>query len=409
MKGKHVYIENGGCIRRQLDLETIQTYLQANGYELVDHPRKAGCILVSTCAFKKKEEDRSYQRLKTLQAYPARILALGCLPDIAPERFESLGNIGKIAPKELRAIDDFFVHDKLSFTEIADSPVLTGNEGGLVSSLKKSAYNSWNIRNSLATDDLAMAWERLKRRLKSADKKYHLFVCRGCQGLCSYCAVRRAIGPIRSKPIAQVVEQLREGYQKGYRHFPILGDDPGCYGLDIGTDFPSLLGQLLTEASRLGIRHGQSPVFHIHDIHPKFVIRYQDELARLSAARACQSILLPLQSGSDRILQLMEREHTVSDLVAAVQAMRKARPDLELTTQIIVGFPSETEEDFRASLRAVHDAQYSAVVVFPYHDKTGTNAAELHPKTPEKIIRKRKKAALRFFRDHGIKAYPNRP
>lgn len=409
MKGKYVYIESGGCTRRQLDLKTVQTYLQANGYEMVSHPRMADCILVSTCAFKKKEEDQSYERLRALQAYPARMLALGCLPDIAPQRFEDLGDMIKIAPKELHTIDDFFEHDKLSFAEVAESHVLAGEAGGVLQSIKKRLNNSWHIRNSLAADDLVMAWERLKRRLKSSVKEYHLFVCRGCQGLCSYCAIRRAIGPVRSKPIAQIIEELREGYQKGYRHFPILGDDPGCYGLDIGTDFPTLLGELLTEASRLGTRHGASPAFHIHDIHPKFVIRYQDELARLSAARACQSILLPIQSGSDRILQLMEREHTVSDLIAAVQTMRQARQDLELTTQIIVGFPTETEDDFHASLRAVRDARYSTVVVFPYHDKTGTNAAALHPKTPEKTIRKRKKAAFQFFRDNGIKAYPNCP
>ena len=275
MKGKNVYIESAGCIRRQLDLKTIQTYLQANGYELVDHPRKAGCILVNTCAFKKKEEDRSYKRLRTLQAYPARILALGCLPDMAPQRFKSLGDMAKIAPKELHTIDTFFEHDKLAFSEITESHVLGEGKDGILASIKRGLHNSWNIRHDLATDDLIMAWERLKQRLKSSVPEYHLFICRGCQEHSSHCAAQQAIGPIRSKPIAQVVEALRHGYQKGYRHFPILGDDPGYYGLDIGTDLPSLLAELLAEASRLGLRHGASPIFHIHDIHPNslFAIR----------------------------------------------------------------------------------------------------------------------------------------
>jgi tRNA A37 methylthiotransferase MiaB len=412
---KKIYIENAGCNRRQLDLRKIRQYLLANGYTLVDSPQQADRILVSTCAFKAQEEDRSVARLRALRRYDAEILVYGCLPDIAPEKFREFQNLPKIAPRELHTIDTFFADVKIPFAEVEEANQISPSEGGNFKTAVRRLLSGELLTPSFYPLALYAAGRRLRALFGRWHPDYYLFVCRGCQGQCAYCAIRRAVGPVRSKPLNAVVAEFRRGIEKGYTDFSILGDDPGCYGLDIGSSLPELLQVLQTERCEMIDRarqNGDSPPeigFHVKEIHPKFVIRYGDELIRLCREGAIKSLLCPIQSGSDPVLELMVREHTVADLQQVLRRVRQASPGLDLSTQVIVGFPSETAEDFQETLRVVREVGFNSVVVFPYHDKEGTPASRLEGKLPQGLIRQRMRQAFRYFRGEGVKAYYNVP
>jgi tRNA-2-methylthio-N6-dimethylallyladenosine synthase len=404
-----IYIEEGGCDRRQLDTATIRSYLQANEYELVTDPADADRIIAVTCAFKRKEEEGSLRRLRSLRKYKRDILVYGCLPAIAEERFAEFSDLPTVGPSELETIGEHFEGAKVPFSQIRSANVIDSQSSDVV---------RWRRRVEAGL----VPWQELTdrvRKLRSkrfqvakgkAGEAFNLFVCRGCRGLCSYCAIKKAIGPVRSKPIDEVVAEFHTGIAEGHRTFNIMGDDPGCYGLDISTSFPRLLEALLNASASvesLGATSAAAdPVgFYIRDIHPKFLVSYRDEMLDMPLFSRVAGILCPVQSGSDRVLEQMRREHSRADLLDTIRAVKERRPDISLDTQMIVGFPTETDADFEETLSLVRDAQFDSVLVFPYDDKEGTPASKIATKTPADVIQRRMREAFRFFHREQIDAY----
>jgi len=208
---------------------------------------------------------------------------------------------------------------------------------------------------------------------------------------CTFCAVRAAAGTIASVPPEKVVRQFREGVEQGASRFALRAEDLGAYGQDIGSNIVELLSVLLEVDGEYQLS--------LVDFGPRWLVQFFPELLALFS-RHRQKIChfqVPLQSGSDRILRLMKREHTVADAVNCVKAIRKELPELELGTHILVGFPTETEEDFLASVRLLREVSFSEVQVYPSSDRPGTPAASIVPKIPLGVTR------LRIRRLHSLK------
>lgn len=406
-----IYIDEAGCSRRQLDIQTIRKYLQANGHTLVENPEEADQIIVSTCAFKKKEEDDSVKRLRFFRKFGREIVVVGCLPDIASERYREFADFHKVAPREIDHIDRYFEHDTVKYAEMVDENLMARKNINIVKSLKRKIQSGdlFNLESFSETAHAGVV--RLKELLSKRQESWFLFICRGCHGKCSYCAIRRSVGTVRSKPVSAVVAELRRGLRAGYRDFSILGDDPGCYGMDNHERLPDLMNALMLSLADVPVaKEGLPDVrFHIKEIHPKFLIQYEGQILEQPFARLIKSMLCPVQSGSDRILALMQREHTAAELKQVLLKTRRKLPQLDLETQMIVGFPSESDADFAATLDMVRQSQFKSVVVFPYHDKEGTPASELTDKVPPAVVRKRMQTAFGYFWKHGIKAYYSCP
>jgi tRNA A37 methylthiotransferase MiaB len=281
----------------------------------------------------------------------------------------------------------------------------------IVKSFKRKLQGGDLFNREFLSETAHAGVNRLKEMFSKPQESWFLFICRGCRGQCSYCAIRRSVGPVKSKPISVVVAEFRRGLRAGYRDFSILGDDPGCYGLDNHERLPDLLQALNASIHETPVA-GESPAdlhFHIKEIHPKFFIKYEGQLLGQPFLRLVKSLLCPVQSGSDRILDLMRREHTSAELKQVLLNAREKLPQMDLDTQMIVGFPSETDNDFAATLDMVRQAQFNSVVVFPYHDKEGTPASEIKDKVSPEVIRKRMQHAFSYFRKHGVKAYYSCP
>ena len=242
-------------------------------------------------------------------------------------------------------------------------------------------------------------------------QNYYLYVSRGCLGKCSYCAIRRAVGTVKSKDISDIVAEFTDGFQNGYRNFIILGDDPGCYGIDISANFQKLLAALLEKSNELTTDlpedrdHNHRLRFYINEIHPKFLIRYADDLMESIADSQIKGILCPVQSGNNRILKLMSREHTAEELEGTILKIKEQNPSIQLSTQIIAGFPSKSDTEFSDTLNFQKDTGFDTATVFPYDDKPNTPASKLQNKLPEKEIRNRTKMTLKFMERNGIEAY----
>lgn len=405
-----VYIDSAGCNRRQLDLKTIRSYLETNDYILVERPEDADKILVGTCAFKKLEEDDSVKRLRHFRKYDSEIVVYGCLPDIAEERYREFSDLPKIAPKEIEKIEKVFPGSKKDFVEIKDDNVVGVKSKKIYKSIVKVLQLEPSMDREFWHRLLSSGRKKLKDVLSTPVTPFYLFVCRGCEGKCSYCAIRKSVGTVHSKPVAVVIDEFHRGFREGYRDFTILGDDPGCYGLDIGSSLPELMRALFAASAEveMGQERGTAEgkvVFRINEIHPKFLIPYVDELLAMGGFSSFDSILCPLQSGNNRILQLMQREHTVEQLEEMVMKIRAVRPQMVFNTQIIIGFPTETEDEFKDTLHFVARCRFSSVVVFPYDDKSGTDSARIQEKVPARVIQKRMREAFRYFAREGVAAY----
>ena len=404
-----VYVEVAGCNRRQLDVESIRRYLTTNGFELVDDPAEADRILVTTCAFKKEEEEQSVRRLRALRKYPGEILIYGCLPDIAGERYPEFDSIPFVAPREIETIDRHFEGITVPYAEVPEANVIA-QRAPILKRAKRRIEGG------------AIPWDEILHVVQSRgapgsrgiyakqEKPFFLFVCRGCQGACSYCAIRRSIGHVRSKPVDQILAEFRQGLDEGYRTFGILGDDPGCYGVDISESLPSLIEQLFAASDAYESDKDAAPIrFQIREIHPKFLVRHYREMLDLPGFSRVENLLCPVQSGSDRVIQLMERQHTSAELLETIQAVRQRYPGVTMDTQMIVGFPTETSAELQETLDFVKAGGFHSVVVFPYHDKVGTASSELDGKVPPDEIRNRMRHAFSFFRHEGIAAYYHCP
>jgi threonylcarbamoyladenosine tRNA methylthiotransferase CDKAL1 len=410
MKQK-VFIEEAGCNRRKLDLKTISTYLQSNDYELVDRPEDADKILVATCAFKKLEEDESVQRLRHYKKYQAEMVVYGCLPDIAKERYEEFVDIPKVAPRELQKIEQYFPSSRVSLSSVADSNTIGKARGNVFNAITRIIQTRPTLDREFIHRTIEAGRKKYKNIVTPQAPSFYLFVCRGCLGKCSYCGIRNSIGTVHSKPLASVVAEFQNGVKNGYREFTILGDDPGCYGIDLGRTLPELLQVLLAAATESPQPHngpntkGKEIVFHLNEIHPKYLIPYTDKFLAIENFASVRSILCPIQSGSSRVLGLMQREHTAEQYEEAVQRIRVQLPKTAFHTQIIIGFPSETEEEFQQTLDLVARCMFDSVVIFPYDDKDRTGSSILEGKIQANVIQRRLRTAFKFFAKAGVKAY----
>ncbi|HLP80397.1 MAG TPA: hypothetical protein VK141_00220, partial [Nitrosomonas sp.] len=283
-----VYIEEGGCIRRKLDLNKIRLYLETNDYEFVDRPEDADKILVGTCAFKKLEEEESIQRVKHYMKYdPKKMVVYGCFPDIAKDRFKEFNDISKVAPREIDKIEIHFPVNTKKFSEIDDSNLMGERRESTFKAIVRTIQTRPTLDSEYMRRLIDMVKQRVKNIFDSQPDAFYLFISRGCLGKCTFCARRRSIGSIQSKPVDTVISEFHRGIADGHREFVVFGDDPGCYGIDQGTTLPELMKALFSAAANVKNSENGSGIakkeitFYLDEIHPKFLITYAEKFLTL--------------------------------------------------------------------------------------------------------------------------------
>jgi tRNA A37 methylthiotransferase MiaB len=186
-----------------------------------------------------------------------------------------------------------------------------------------------------------------------------------------------------SHPEEQIVEKLKAGLKKNYKKFALIAGDIGCYGLDINKDLTSLLTKLFQVDGKYKIL--------LLDLNPRWLVKYYLELLQILKSNfgKVARIIIPIQSGSNRILKLMNRHYQLEEVETCILNLKKNIPEIILDTHIMVGFPGETDEDFNKTLNLIRKIKFSKVEVYPYQDRPNTKASNLPHKIPEEVIKKR--------------------
>ncbi len=210
---------------------------------------------------------------------------------------------------------------------------------------------------------------------------FYIKVSTGCHSNCAYCAIKKSRGMTKSKPIPKVVAEFRTGLQQGFKKFSLLGTDLSSYGMDIGCTLNDLLKELIREKGDFKIS--------LRNINPGNFKRLIDDFLPLLSSNKIEYLEMAAESGSDRIIKLMNRTYTIAEFKEMVSKIRKAYPQFILRTQLIAGFPTETEEEFQETMNLVDDVVFDFVEVYEFSERKGTIAEKLEPKVPDNIKKRR--------------------
>jgi MiaB/RimO family radical SAM methylthiotransferase len=345
-----VYVESDlcWCPQRHLEAQRIRNYFRLNGAELSASPSAAGLVVLNTCALLQNLEERALERIAELRKIPGELLVTGCLKKINGKALAAAFGGTALAPRELHKLDALFPGFAVKFRDVPEVCAWPGAE--------VPEYFSAGRGSDLAG-------------------RGHWFVqaSSGCEARrrCSYCAVWKSTGPYRSRPLADCLEEARLGAGRPTLHLL----DSGAYGTDIGLTFPVLLEGVL------GVS-GRSRLF-VECLNPMWALKYLPDLERLVRGGRVAAIRFAHQSGSDRILRLMNRPYSSAQGLACVEALRKACPRMKLMTQFIVGFPGETERDFALTLDLLRRGRFDGVEAFAYSPRPGTPACSLPGRVPQ--------------------------
>ncbi len=343
MSGSLVYIESYGCQMNLADSELIAGCLGTHGYALIDRPEEADVLLVNTCAVRERAEERVIGRLADLASLKAR------RPGV---RLGVCGCVAQHLKSELLA--------RIPALDFVVGPDSYRSLPHLLANGRQESGPSAAVRVQL---DRTEIYSGITPR-RSEGVRAWVTIMRGCDRFCTFCIVPFVRGRERSRPAAEVLAEVRALARRGFKEVVFLGQTVTSYR-DGQLDFAGLLEQA---AEIEGIRRIRFTSPHPCDI--------TSDLIRSMARnpKVAPQIHLPLQSGSDAILERMNRSYTVSQYLRTVDALRRSIADLAITTDVIVGFPGETENDFRATLAVMKEVEFDGAFMFRYSPRKGTKA-----------------------------------
>jgi len=405
-KQKSVCVITNGCIECRMDCAQLDRFFQeSSDFRLCKDAKKADLIVFKGCALHQEKEELSCQIIKALECIKrvdAQTLVTGCVAKIRPElvcngdKFTGLINqINRLSRLEGR--QNFTANFPYpEFWQIAND--LLGLRIGNDLTSKYCHRNPeallLGVYPELHTGLIRLftKYRRLidKEMLVPCNKTFCIKVSTGCMGNCSYCSIKLARGRIKSKPIDAVVEEFEQGLEQGYKDFALLGTDIGDYGKDLGTDLLDLLEKLVLRKGKLTLR--------LRNVNPRWLIPSASLFCELLKTGKIGYLLSPVESGSNRILERMNRRYQIEDYVEAVRKIRIAYPQIFMKTQIMVGFPGETDEDFSKSKELFGLGLFNYVDVYGYSKRPNTKASRMPDEVPEEIITKRyRKLLFRSF------------
>lgn len=382
------------CPRRGMESQKCDLYLRQNGYERTLSPPKADLILISTCGYVQNREDESVGILRTMvrENVSAKIIAIGCLSKINPLRLDEISSVTALSPNELDKLDEI-INAEIKYRDVPDPNFIDISLFAPPKPEDLNTQNQLDIRIKIDRLVAAVQQKHVKKNIP-LDAKYkkkdifYISISTGCYGQCSYCAIKNAVGELVSKPLSTIIEEFRKGLNSGMSLFTLIGDDTGCYGLDIGTNIVCLLKEIFS--------HKGGYKIIIKDFNIQWLAKFYSELKELFYENAAKIdyVIFPVQSGSNRVLKLMKRPYEIEKVRELLIDLKAYVPSLRIDTAMMAGFPGESEEDVEKTLLFIRDIRFNHIWIYEYSDRPNTGSFHLTPKVPKQEIQKRARRLL---------------
>ncbi len=349
-----VYIESYGCTFNKADGQIIAGNLQENDIDIVDSIEEADVIIVNTCYVKLPTENKVTYKIQKLQKdFPdKKIIVGGCMVEIDPEKLDKIGpNCSWIGPHQLNKAAD----------------VVNGTYCGEV--IRECGFSKEpKVGVPKVTDDSLI---------------HIIQICEGCLGACTFCCTRFARGPLNSYPIEDIVAEAKKAIENGACEIQLTAQDTAAFGRDSGEKLSDLIKEVANLDGDFRVRVGM--------MHPKNILNDVDEIIdAMKHPKVYNFIHLPVQSGSDKVLSEMRRGHTVDQYLDIVSKFKSEIPGLALAVDIIVGYPTESDDDFELTVKLLEEIKPSIIHLSKYQHRKGAISSSL-PEIPRDVMKKRSK------------------
>jgi len=337
---KKIYIETFGCSFNRADSQIMKGLLSRHDFKIVDDPRIADVLIINTCYVKTPTQERVTNRIKVFQRmFPDKKLIVGgCMTEIDSKRLEKIAsNSSWVGPHQIKNIVEI-VSDTL--------------EGKIIKLIGKRR-------------DVKVVLPKIKDNPLIDIVQ----ICEGCSGCCSYCCTRFARGRLFSYPVNSIVGEVKKALKNGCKEFWITAQDTSAYKCK-EFRLPALVDELTKIKGKFFVRVGMMSPMHTKNIVDNLIVSYKSE-------KVFKFLHLPVQSGSDRVLKMMNRGYSVKDFKNIVKNFRKNFPLFTLSTDVIVGFPGESNEDFQKTIDLMKEVKPDIVNVSKFGARPGTKAAKM--------------------------------
>lgn len=360
-----VFIESYGCTFNKADAQIMAGVLDENDIELTDSIDQSDVIIVNTCYVKLPTENKIVYRIQKLQEeFPdKKIIVSGCMVEIDPEKLEKIGpNCSWIGPHQLNKT-----------LEVVNKAY----DGNIARECGFSKESKVNV-NKISDDPLI----------------HIVQICEGCTGACTFCCTRFARGPLNSYPIEDIVYDVQKAIKNGACEIQLTAQDTAAYGLDSGEKLSDLIKEVCNLDGDFRIRVGM--------MHPKNVLRDIDGIiGAIKHPKVYDFVHLPIQTGSDKVLKEMRRGHNLKQYYEIVDKFKEEIPEITLATDIIVGYPTETDEDFKLTCKLLDDIKPSLIHLSKYQHRKGAISSNLKEVSHD-VMKKRSKH-LSYIKDQITK------
>lgn len=363
-----IWIRTWGCSHNNSDGEYMAGQLAAYGYKITDNSAEADLWLLNSCTVKNPAEDHFRNSIKKAQEVNKKVVLAGCVPQAQP-RQDYLKGLSIIGVQQIDRV-----------VEVVEETI-KGHSVRLLGQKKDNGKRLGGARLDLP-------------KIRKNPLIEIISINTGCLNACTYCKTKHARGDLASYPIEELVDRAKQSFQEGVCEIWLTSEDTGAYGRDIGTDLPTLLWKLVEAIP-------EGAMLRLGMTNPPYILEHLEEMAKiLNHPRVYAFLHIPVQSASDSVLMDMKREYCVADFRRVVDFLKEKVPGITIATDIICGFPGETDEDFQETMKLVEQYKFPSLFINQFYPRPGTPAAKMH-QVPAAVKKQRTKDLSQLFHSYN--------
>lgn len=363
-----IWIRTWGCSHNNSDGEYMAGQLAAYGYKITENASDADLWLLNSCTVKNPAEDHFRNSIKKAQEENKKVVLAGCVPQAQP-RQDYLKGLSIIGVQQIDRV-----------VEVVEETI-KGHSVRLLGQKKDNGKRLGGARLDLP-------------KIRKNPLIEIISINTGCLNACTYCKTKHARGNLASYPIDELVERAKQSFQEGVCEIWLTSEDTGAYGRDIGTDLPTLLWKLVEVIP-------EGAMLRLGMTNPPYILEHLEEMAKiLNHPRVYAFLHIPVQSASDSVLMDMKREYCVADFKRVVDFLKEKVPGITIATDIICGFPGETDQDFQETVKLVEEYKFPSLFINQFYPRPGTPAAKAE-QVPAHVKKQRTKDLSRVFHSYN--------
>ncbi|XP_062474020.1 threonylcarbamoyladenosine tRNA methylthiotransferase isoform X3 [Pezoporus occidentalis] len=356
-----IWIRTWGCSHNNSDGEYMAGQLAAYGYKITENSAEADLWLLNSCTVKNPAEDHFRNSIKKAQQEKKKVVLAGCVPQAQP-RQDYLKGLSIIGVQQIDRV-----------VEVVEETI-KGHSVRLLGQKKDNGKRLGGARLDLP-------------KIRKNPLIEIISINTGCLNACTYCKTKHARGDLASYPVEELVNRAKQSFQEGVCEIWLTSEDTGAYGRDIGTDLPTLLWKLVEAIP-------EGAMLRLGMTNPPYILEHLEEMAKiLNHPRVYAFLHIPVQSASDSVLMDMKREYCVADFKQVVDFLKAKVPGITIATDIICGFPGETDEDFQETVKLVEQYRFPSLFINQFYPRPGTPAAKMH-QVPAAVVGERQRVLV---------------